>query len=283
MSVETAAAITRKSRSSFYYSFNLLPKDKRDAIYTVYAFCKKTDDIVDEGQRSLREKQELLSGWRYEFEKSMNGGSLHPLMNKLSDTAKRFNIPVEHFSELIKGVEMDLSKNRYSTFDELYTYCYRVASTVGLMCAEVFGYTNNGTRQYAVDLGIALQLTNIMRDVKSDLQRNRIYIPHEDMTRFDYTEDDLRNHVYDERFVGLMKYQSERAQSYYKKANQHLAEEDKIHFFAARIMEKIYYSMLRKIERNDYNVFRQEIRVGRFRQLLIALRVWFSHRILPVR
>ncbi len=283
MSVETAAAITKKSRSSFYYSFNLLPKNQRDAIYTVYAFCKKTDDIVDEGNKSVQEKEVLLTKWRHELEKSINGGSSHPLLNKLSITAKHFNIPVNHFSELIKGVEMDLNKNRYSTFDELYTYCYRVASTVGLMCAEIFGYTKDNTKQYAVDLGIALQLTNIMRDVKSDLKRDRIYLPQEDMMRFHYSEDDLRNHVYDERFVGLMRYQSERAQSFYETANIHLAREDKVHFFAARIMEKIYFSILRKIERNNYNIFQDKIRLNRLRQLLIALNVWFSHRVLPVR
>jgi 15-cis-phytoene synthase len=283
MTADTATNITKKSRSSFYYSFNLLPKDKRDAIYTVYAFCKKTDDIVDEHQGTQEEKSHRLSVWRQEFDKSLNGGSSLPLLNTLSVTAKKFEIPVEHFSELIKGVEMDLFKNRYETFEELYSYCYRVASTVGLMCAEIFGYTKDHTRQYAIDLGIALQLTNIMRDIKSDLKLNRIYIPQEDLRRFNYSEDDLRNHIHDERFVGLMRHQAQRARSYYSAANEHLAAEDKKHFFAARIMEKIYYSILEKIERKNFNVFQDKIRVSRMRQLAIALNIWFSHRILPVR
>lgn len=283
MAAETPTYITKKSRSSFYYSFNLLPKEKRDAIYTVYAFCKKTDDIVDEHPGTHDEKKIRLSAWQQELEQSLNGGSTNTLLNTLSSTVHAFEIPADHFSELIRGVEMDLVKNRYETFDELYTYCYRVASTVGLMCAEIFGYTKEHTRQYAIDLGIALQLTNIMRDIKTDLKLNRIYIPREDMKRFRYTEDDLRNHVYDERFVGLMRHQAERARSYYIAANEHLAREDKKHFFAARIMEKIYYSILEKIERNNFNIFQEKLRVSRLRQLAIALNIWLSHRVLPVR
>ncbi len=283
MSTETITTITKKSRSSFYYSFNLLPREQREAIYTVYAFCKKTDDIVDEHNGSIHEKERLLTKWRQEFERSITGESSSSLLNKLSHTAQQFEIPVEHFSELIQGVEMDLNKNRYATFNDLYTYCYRVASTVGLMCAEIFGYTKEHTKQYAIDLGIALQLTNIIRDVKSDLTRDRIYIPQEDLHRFGYSEKDLRNNVYDDRFVGLMRYEAGRARSYYEKANDNLAREDEKYFFAARIMEKIYYAILQKIERNNFNVFDNKIRLSRARQLLIAINIWFSHRILPVR
>ncbi len=283
MSAETATAITKGSRSSFYYSFNLLPKEKREAIYTVYAFCKQTDDIVDEHNGSTLEKERLLSTWQQELDKSLNGGSSNPLLNLLSQTAFKFKIPVEHFYDLIKGVEMDLKKNRYDTFDELYTYCYRVASTVGLMCAEIFTYTKEHTKNYAVNLGVALQLTNIIRDVNSDLKRNRIYIPQEDLRMFNISEEDLRNQVHDERFVGMMQFQAERARRYYEKANEHLAAEDEKHFFAARIMEKIYFSVLRKIEQNNFKVFHRKIRIGRFRQLIIALQIWIRHRILPDR
>lgn len=283
MSAETATAITKGSRSSFYYSFNLLPKEKREAIYTVYAFCKQTDDIVDEHNGSMLEKERLLSTWQQELDKSLNGGSSNPLLNLLSQTAYKFKIPVEHFYDLIKGVEMDLKKNRYDTFDELYTYCYRVASTVGLMCAEIFSYTKEHTKNYAVNLGVALQLTNIIRDVNSDMNRNRIYIPQEDLRRFNISEEDLRNQVHDERFVGMMQFQAERARQYYEKANKHLAPEDEKHFFAARIMEKIYFSVLRKIEQNNFKVFHRKIRIGRFRQLIIALQIWLRHRILPDR
>ncbi len=283
MSTETATTITKNSRSSFYYSFNLLPKEQRDAIYTVYAFCKKTDDIVDEHNGKIDEKEQLLTRWRQEFEKSINGNSSSPLLNKVSHTARKFHIPVEHFSELIRGVEMDLNRNRYATFDDLYTYCYRVASTVGLICAEIFGYTRDHTKQYAIDLGIALQLTNIMRDVQPDLARDRIYIPQEDLELFGYSEKDLHDNIYDSRFVGLMRHQAERARSYYAKANENLAREDEKYFFAARIMEKIYFAILQKIERNNFNVFNNKVRLSRARQLLIAINIWFSHRVLPVR
>jgi 15-cis-phytoene synthase len=283
MSNDNAAAITKKSKSSFYYSFNLLPKEKREAIYTVYAFCKQTDDIVDENNGDRQEKERLLTRWRQELERAVDGDSSYQLLNTLSATANRFEIPIDHFMELIRGVEMDLVKNRYETFEELYTYCYRVASTVGLMCAEIFGYTQENTKEYAINLGVALQLTNIIRDVKSDLQRDRIYIPREDFRRFGYTEDELRNHVYDGRFVSMMRFQARRARSFYTVANSHLAAEDRKHFFAARIMEKIYFAVLQKIERNNFNIFEKKIRINRLHQLAVALNVWMSHKVLPVR
>jgi 15-cis-phytoene synthase len=283
MSTDTATAITKNSRSSFYYSFNLLPKEKRDAIYTVYAFCKHTDYIVDDHAGNFKEKSVLLTEWRNEFEKAIEGESSNPLLIELESVVRRYNIPVQHFTDLIRGVEMDLRKNRYETFDELSEYCYHVASTVGMMCAEIFGYTSKDTKQYAIDLGIALQLTNIIRDIKTDLARDRIYIPREDLDRFKYTEADLYGHVYDDRFVELMRFQAMRARSYYSLANASLARNDEKHFFAARIMERIYYAILRKIERNNFDIFRKKIRMNRLQQLCIALNIWFSHRVLPVR
>jgi 15-cis-phytoene synthase len=279
MSNDLAATITRKSKSSFYYSFNLLPKEQRSAIYTVYAFCKETDDIVDTSGQTTEKEKRLLK-WHHELERSLTGESSYQLLNKLSATAHRFKIPIDHFTELIKGVEMDLTTNRYRTFDELYVYCYRVASTVGLMCAEIFSYSHGNTRKYAENLGIALQLTNIIRDVKSDLYRDRIYIPLEDLERFSYTEEDLRNQVYDDRFVSLMRYQAERARHYYAEANRYLALEDRKHFFAARIMEKIYFNVLRKIERKNYNVFGKKMRLNRLHQMAIAVNVWARHKLL---
>ncbi len=148
----TATAITRSSNTSFYYSFSLLPKQKREAIHTVYAFCRTTDDIVDE-DRDERHKGVLLRKWRMELNRSLRGKSTFPLLNQLSSTAQRFNIPVEHFYELIRGMEMDLRTTRYRTFDELREYCYLVASSVGLMCRKIFGYRNESTRDYAIYLG----------------------------------------------------------------------------------------------------------------------------------
>ncbi len=173
---DIAKEIAKKSKSSFYYAFNLLPAEQRDAMNTVYAFCRETDDIVDEGTISDDIKYDKLRKWRIELEKSLDGQSDYPLINKLSKTIQHFNIPLEPFFDLIKGMEMDLQKKRYLTFNDLQTYCYNVASTVGLMCIEIFGYRHPSAKDFAINLGIALQLTNILRDVKKDAEKGRIYL-----------------------------------------------------------------------------------------------------------
>ncbi|MBP1647783.1 MAG: crtB [Bacteroidetes bacterium] len=274
----SATAITRNSNTNFYYSFSLLPKQKREAIHAVYAFCRYTDDIVDEGPDGER-KVFLLRRWRLELGKALGGTSTFPLLNQLSTTARRFNIPVQHFYDLIRGMEMDLIKRRYQTFDELKEYCYLVASSVGLMCREIFGYKNETTRDYAINLGIALQLTNILRDVKDDAKRGRIYIPLEDMERFGYTEDDLLNCRYTPSFVNLMRFECARASSYFDMAREALRDEDKYYFFAARIMWSIYAHTLNRIERKHFNVFERRISISKFLKLLIAFRYWLSHRL----
>jgi len=274
----SATAITRQSNSSFYYSFSLLPRQKREAIHTVYAFCRTTDDIVDE-ERDEVKKSILLRKWRSELGKALHATSSYPLLNQLSLTATRFHIPVEHFYDLIRGMEMDLSKTRYRTFEELREYCYLVASSVGLMCRKIFGYRNESTRDYAINLGIALQLTNILRDIKDDAKRGRIYIPQEDMVRFGYTEDDLLNSRYTPEFVELMRFECRRASSYFDLAREALQDEDKRFFFPARIMWSIYAHTLNRIIASDYNVFEGRISISRFLKLLIAFRYWLSHRL----
>lgn len=278
MGSNLAAAITRGSHSSFLYSFSFLPREQRDAIHTVYAFCRETDDIVD-GEREPHRKVVLLRKWRMELGKALQGHSSYPILNQLSVTAKRFNIPVEHFYELIKGVEMDLTQNRYETFDELRDYCYRVASSVGLICLEIFRPKNEQTREYAINLGIALQLTNILRDIKTDAKHGRIYIPQEDLRRFGYTEEDLLEHRYTPQFVALMELECYRADEYFRKAQQLLPQEDKRAMFAAKIMERIYYHTLLRIKKNRYNVFQKSTRLPSFLQFLIALKYWLLHRV----
>jgi phytoene synthase len=273
-----AASVTKQSNTSFYYSFSLLPRKKREAIHTVYAFCRFTDDIVDEGPDEPR-KFLLLRKWRMELGHALRGTSSYPILNQVSATAKRFNIPFDHFFELIRGVEMDLTKHRYRTFDELREYCYLVASSVGLMCRQIFGYRNESTRDYAINLGIALQLTNILRDVKDDARRGRIYIPLEDMERFGYTEDDLLNCRYTPSFVSLMRFECNRARQYFDMARDALRDEDKYYFFAARIMWSIYAHVLCRIERSNYNVFERRVSISKFLKLLIAFRYWLSHRL----
>lgn len=274
----TASAIARSSDTSFYYSFSLLPRPKREAIHAVYAFCRYTDDIVDE-EGDLKRKIVRLRRWRIELGKALRGTSSFPLLNQLSAAATRFNIPVEHFYELFRGMEMDLTKTRYRTFDELYEYCYLVASTVGLVCRKIFGYRNEGTRDYAINLGIALQLTNILRDIKDDAKRGRIYIPQEDMERFGYTEEDLLAFRFTPEFRRLMRFECERASSYFERASAALKNEDKRFFFAARIMSSIYSHILRRIERANYDVFARRISISKFLKLLIALRYWLSQHL----
>ncbi|MCU0411494.1 MAG: presqualene diphosphate synthase HpnD [Bacteroidetes bacterium] len=262
--------LTENRRSNFYYSFLILPKPKREAIETIYTFCRVTDDIVDEGTDDGQKHARLLH-WTDELKRSLYGVSSYSLLNRLASIIHRFRIPVDHFYELIKGMEMDLSQTRYGTFAELERYCYRVASTVGLISAEVFGYTNEKTRDYAVNLGIALQLTNILRDIKPDAKRGRIYLPLEDLRRFGYTEEELFAGVYNERFIELMKFECQRAHEYYRRAKRSLAEEDKILFTAARTMGNIYYLLLRRIERARYDVFSKRIRLSSPLKLLVAI------------
>ncbi len=272
--MQTATSVipdfSQNRRSSFYYSFLILPRPKRDAIETIYAFCRFTDDIVDEAGDE-KEKYALLLQWTEELRRSLYGISHYSLLNKLSAIIRRFHIPIEHFYELIKGMEMDLLNTRYGTFSELEQYCYRAASTVGLICAEVFGYTNEKTKHYAINLGIALQLTNILRDIKSDAKRGRIYLPLEDLRKFGYSEHDLLNCTYNERFVELMKFECERAHEYFRRAKACLAEEDKPLFTAARTMGNIYYLLLLRIERAHYDIFSKRIRLSSPLKIFIAM------------
>ncbi|MEJ2105323.1 MAG: presqualene diphosphate synthase HpnD [Ignavibacteriaceae bacterium] len=276
---DIAKEIAKKSKSSFYYAFNLLPAEQRDAMNTVYAFCRQTDDIVDESIETDELKYEKLRKWRMELEKSLNGHSDYTILNKLSRTIQKFNIPLEPFFDLLKGMEMDLQKKRYITFNDLQTYCYNVASTVGLMCIEIFGYRHPSAKDFAVNLGIALQLTNILRDIKKDAEKGRIYLPKEDLDKFDYNESDIFNNTYNENFQRMMKYQVERARYYFDSATASLNLEDKKAMFAARAMQHIYYRMLNKIVDADYDVYNNKIKISTFKKVGISLGVWAKYRI----
>lgn len=273
-----ATILTKQSNTSFYYSFLLLPREKREAIHSVYAFCRYTDDIVDE-ELDERRKVVLLRKWRMELGLALRGTSTYPILNQLGATARRFNIPVDHFYDLIRGVEMDLSKTRYETFEELKEYCSLVASSVGLMCRQIFGYKNESTRDYAAKLGIALQLTNILRDIKDDARRGRIYIPREDLRRFSCSEDDILNCRYTPEFVNLMRFEVKRASDYFDSARAALQDDDKYFFFAARIMWSIYAHTLHRIELRNYNVFERRISISKLLKFLITFRYWLSHQL----
>lgn len=265
-------------RTSFAFSFSFLPKKRREAIRTVYAFCRTTDDIVD-NRRDVTTNIERLGRWRMELGRALAGSSEYMLLNQLSAIAVRFRIPVIHFYELLKGVEMDLTRNRYTTFEELRGYCYHVASSVGLMSLGVFGSRSERTKDYAVNLGIALQLTNILRDVGIDADYGRIYLPEEDMARFGCAESDILGHRCTLGFVSLMEFEAARAEEYFKRAQDSLPPEDRRAMFPAKIMERIYYHMLRRIRRVRYNVFDQSVSLPRIEQFLIALKYWVKQRL----
>jgi phytoene synthase len=272
-----AKEIAKNSKSSFYYAFNLLPASKRDAMNTIYAFCRETDDIVDENDYSDSVRLKDLRNWRLELERGLHGNSSLPLLNNLSKVIKQFSIPVEPFFDLIEGMEMDLQQTRYSTIDDLMKYCYRVAATVGLMSIEIFGYKNISTRKYAINLGYALQLTNIIRDVKKDASIGRIYLPQEDLKKFNYSEEELLANVYNNNFVALMSYEANRAKDYFHKANKALDISDKPYLFAARAMQHIYFNLLKKIEAKNFDVFSKNINVGKAEKAVIAIGVWAKY------
>jgi len=275
-----AKEIAKKSKSSFYYAFNLLPAAKRDAMNTVYAFCRETDDIIDEGSEPDEIKFVKLRKWRIELEKSLTGNSDYFLLNKLSRTISGFNIPLEPFYELIKGVEMDLQKKRYNSFEDLMIYCYRVASTVGLICIEIFGYKDKEhAKEFAINLGIALQLTNILRDIRKDSEKGRIYLPQQDLIKFDYSYDDILKRNYNDNFKDLMEYEVGRAKLYFEKATMSLNLDDKTAMFAARAMQHIYYKMLQKIVEAEYDVYNKNIRVSKFEKVGISLGVWAKYNL----
>ncbi|GAB1349255.1 phytoene/squalene synthase family protein [Ignavibacteriales bacterium] len=279
MSLAQAKEISKKSNSSFYYAFNLLPAPKRDAMTTVYAFCRETDDIVDEDIRTVEEKSNLLTHWRVELEHAFEGTSTYSLMNRLAMTIKQFNIPVEPFFDLIKGMEMDLKIRRYDTFEQLKLYCYRVASTVGLMCIEIFGYKHRSAVEFAENLGIALQLTNILRDIKKDADKDRIYLPLEDLKKFGYSESELLDSVYNDNFIKLMEFQVARAVDYFNRATSALNKEDKGNMFAARAMQHIYFRILKNIINEKYDIYNRNVNLSKVEKVGISLGVWAKYRL----
>jgi phytoene synthase len=264
--------VTRCSSSNFYYAFRLLDPERREALYAVYAFCRFVDDIADDQGR--RDPASLLAEWRAELARVYAGTPTHPIGSALADSVQRFALPQSLFVELIEGVEMDLTRRRYATFDELYEYCYRVASTVGLMCIEIFGYQQPSARDYAVDLGIAFQLTNILRDVLEDSRRGRIYLPLEDVRRFDCTEAELLGGRYSPRIGALMAFECGRARAYYLRARGVLAAEDRGSLAAAEAMRSIYERLLDRLEARHFNVFGPKVTLPRYEKLTLALAAW---------
>ena len=266
--------------TNFYYSFLVLPAEKREAIGIVWDFCRAVDDAVDEA--GVGDASREVERWRKEVAAVFGAGApATPQGRALVPLVSRFTLPQSAFNALVEGVAMDIGSRRYEAFEDLYEYCIRVASAVGLMCLEIFGYSDPRARDYAVDLGIALQLTNILRDVPEDLARGRVYIPQEDLRRFGCTEADLAaetaqrgNGVRSGAVKALLRYQGERARVYYARAAAALPRRDARRLAAAEIMGAIYRGILTRIERADYDVFSSVIRIPRPRRALIAALTW---------
>ncbi len=257
------------SKSNLALAFLSLSRAKRQDMNVFYTFCRLVDDIADAETLPSEEKSSLLQAWREALTSPVQpdeGGAL--LVAELHGLMARYPIPVEHLLEIIAGVEMDVSGRHYQTFEQLRTYCHRVASVVGLVSIEIFGYADPSCRQYAVDLGLALQLTNIIRDVGVDLDNGgRIYLPTEDLERFGYTPADLRARTNDKRFKALMQFEANRAEEFYRSARRHLAPRDRRAMTAAEIMREIYWRLLRDIRRDRYDVFAKRYRLSKPRKL----------------
>jgi phytoene synthase len=275
------AAITRRSSSNFYYAFLLLPLERRRALQAVYAFCRFVDDIADDD--TIAHPAEMLARWRDELSNVFAGTPTRPVSRALADNVIRFGIPRRYFDEVIDGVEMDLTRRRYESFKELSQYCRRVASAVGLICIEIFGYRNPATRIYAEKLGLAFQLTNIIRDVREDAERGRIYLPLEDLRRFAVTEAELLDRAYSDRFRTLMAFEAQRAADLYREAAQALPPEDRSSMLSAEAMRLIYSALLERIVRSDYRVFDRRYRLSIPRKLYLVGRAWAGSRLARVR
>ena len=265
------AAATRRSGTNFQAAFRLLAPERRAALHAVYAFCRFVDDVADDEHR---DPAALLARWRDELARVYDGRPSHPIGIALADAVHRFSLPRVHFEDLILGVTTDLQTRRYETFEDLAEYCYRVASTVGLLCIEIFGYSQPSTVEYACDLGIAFQLTNILRDVAEDARRGRLYLPLEDLRRFDVREDELLAGRYTSRVGALLAFECGRARAYYLRAQGALAAEDRGSLAAAEAMRRIYERLLDRIEGRRFDVFGARITLATHEKVGLALRAW---------
>ncbi|HTK29169.1 MAG TPA: presqualene diphosphate synthase HpnD [Vicinamibacterales bacterium] len=264
-------------KTSFYYSFLVLPPARRKAIIAVWDFCRAVDDAVDERAEAAgaADEREAVALWRSELAAIYGGGTPStPQGRRLQPFVAAFDLPRDAFEDVIDGVAMDVDTREYRSFDDLFEYCRRVASAVGMICIRVFGCTDPKSRDYALNLGVALQLTNILRDVRTDLERGRVYIPLCDLAAFGCTVDDLARGVMTPPLRRLLEFEAQRARDFYRRAAEALPAGDRPRLVAAEIMRAVYFETLRRIEQRDYDVFNGGTRVPRPRQAAIALRQW---------
>ena len=271
--------LTGRSHSNFVTAIRMLPGPKRRAMEAVYAYCRAVDDVVDRsingvpGPEFVESARRELELWRQELARCVSGVPSHPIAVALKPVIERYQIPLEHFRALLKGVEMDLAPRRYATFEELQVYCEHVASVVGLISIPVFGCRHPASQRYARALGIALQLTNVLRDLKSDAERGRVYLPLEEMSRFGYSPEDLMANRCNEPFRRLMAFQCERVRSFFQQARGALRESGEARLLMpARIMGGVYARLLKRIESVQYDVFSRRVTVPVLEQMGVVVR-----------
>ena len=268
--------IARREAKNFYYAIVTLPPDKRKAISAAYAFCRHCDDSVDDAG-TPEDKLSALAGLQANLDAAYHGRPATPVFLALADAADRYAIPQEYFSEIIRGVESDLVKTRYQNFGELRDYCYRVASVVGLVCLQIFQYRDAAARQYAVDLGLAMQLTNIMRDVREDWGMGRVYLPQDEMACFGYTEEQLGSGIHNGAFVELLRFQGQRARGYFRSGFRLLPYLSRRSRGCPAALGAIYSRVLDRIEESGYDVLgERRIALGASEKARIAARAWVA-------
>ncbi|MSQ13042.1 MAG: squalene synthase HpnD [Dehalococcoidia bacterium] len=274
--------ITRAAAKNFYYAFITLPKPQRLAIYAVYAFCRLCDDIADE-QLPLEQKVLLLGEVRGDLAGAYQGRVSGPVFTALADAVGKYHVPQQHLDDIVSGVEMDLTVVRYQTFEELCAYCYRVASAVGLICTRIFGGMDPTMEPLAADLGLAMQLTNIMRDIPEDAARGRIYVPLDELRRFGYTEQQLVAGEFNEAFVALMRFQAERARGYFASGMRLVPMLPWRSRACPAVLGRLYSRVLDRIEERGYNVFLGRMRLSSREKLLLALGIWLQIAVSSLR
>jgi len=274
--MQHSQAITRKSASNLALAFILLPREKREAMAALYAFCREVDDVADEDSISVEIRRARLAAWRADVKRACEKQPPQfPVNQELQPVIQKFGLCFDLFDELIKGCETDLEKTRYANHDELDLYCYRVASVIGLLSIEIFGYKNPACHDYAIYLGKALQLTNILRDVKNDAARGRIYLPQSELAKFSVSEDEILHSKYSANFYALAESIAARVKNFYQLAQKTLPAEDRKAMVAAELMGGVYWQLLKKLEHEKFNVFGlQPIKLSKPHKLALIFQSW---------
>ena len=280
LAYEECRTITRREAKNFYYAFLTLPTSRRKAIYVAYAFCRHCDDSVDR-VASTEEKLSALGVLQQKLDDAYAGRGNEAVFMALSDVAQRYDIPLEYFQEVISGVESDLVKNRYQDFEQLRRYCYQVASVVGLICLQIFGYKDAAAKAHAADLGLAMQLTNIARDVQEDLEFDRIYLPQDEIAKFGYSEAELRAGVVNDSFTQLMQFQTQRARHYFRSGFQLLPYLSRRSRACPAVLGQLYQKVLERIEDADYDVLHHRVSLTTGQKVRVTAQTWLT-TVLPL-